>query len=61
MTGVTMTVTVDDLKAQERLRALVERIENPEGFYAHVGETIVQSTKRNFQSESAPDGTPWST
>ncbi|GAA0300426.1 phage virion morphogenesis protein [Rhodovulum strictum] len=59
MTGVTMTVTVDDLEARERLRALVERIENPEGFYGHVGEIIVQSTKRNFQSESAPDGTPW--
>ncbi|TCM84792.1 phage virion morphogenesis protein [Rhodovulum steppense] len=59
MTGVTMAVTIDDLEAQERLRTLVERMDNPAGFYKQVGEEIVQSTQRNFASESAPDGTPW--
>ncbi|TCO74287.1 phage virion morphogenesis protein [Rhodovulum euryhalinum] len=59
MTGVTMTVTLDDREAREKLRALVDRMERPEGFYKLVGDAIVNSTKENFQSESAPDGTPW--
>lgn len=59
MTGVSLTATIDDREVLGTLMGLVGRMERPEGFTKNVGEHMLRSTRRNFQDQKAPDGTPW--
>lgn len=59
MAGVTFTVEINDLAARERISDLIARMDDPGRFYKPVGEHLVNSAKSNFESETAPDGTPW--
>lgn len=60
MPGITFTVTIDDADAANRLRDMVEKMDQPIGFYKAVGEYLKsEAIPRNFANESAPDGTPW--
>lgn len=60
MSGLTLTVELDDAALGQRLADLVERLDRPIGFYKGVGEYLTKiAIPRNFSSESAPDGTPW--
>lgn len=59
MTGISITAEIDDKEARARLNAMMERMENPLGFYKGVGEEIEESTDRNFETESDPNGIPW--
>lgn len=60
MTGLTYTMELDDAGLGRRLADLVERLDRPIGFYKGVGEHLTEiAIPRNFDSESAPDGTPW--
>lgn len=61
MTGVSITysVTITDGDMLDQLGRLVDRMENPTGFYKNVGEHLLNSIRDNFEREAAPDGTPW--
>ena len=59
MSGISITVGLDDLAARERLRSLVERMDRRRPFYADVGEIMVASTGRRFAAETGPDGRRW--
>lgn len=59
MTGISQTITVRDVEVRERLALMVERMENPRGFYANVGEIMLNSSHDNFEREAGPDGIPW--
>lgn len=59
MTGVSLTATIDDREILGALMDMVERMDRPEGFYRNVGEHMLRSTRKNFQDQKAPGGTPW--
>lgn len=60
MTGVSYTVEFDHGELAAQLSAMVERMDSPIGFYKAVGEYMTEEAiPRNFDSEAAPDGTPW--
>lgn len=61
MTGISIThsVTISDADMLDQLGRLVDRMENPLGFYKNVGEHLRNSIQDNFERETAPDGTPW--
>lgn len=59
MTGVTYTLTLNEVEAQQRLSALIGRMANPAGFYKNVGEHLLNAARNNFEREAGPDGTPW--
>lgn len=61
MTGVSITysVSITDGDMLDQLGRLVDRMENPTGFYKNVGEHLLNSIRDNFEREAAPDGTPW--
>lgn len=60
MAGITFTVEIDEAALAESLVDLVDRMERPLGFYKLVGDYLEgHAIKRNFDTETAPDGTPW--
>lgn len=59
MTGVSVTVEIDDKRIRASLRSMMERMENPLGFYEEVGQELLDIMDRNFETESDPDGIPW--
>ncbi|WP_051419672.1 phage virion morphogenesis protein [Paracoccus pantotrophus] len=59
MTGISFRAELDATEAQNRLHQLVKLMDQRRPFFAAVGEQLVFSTGRNFQQQSAPDGTPW--
>lgn len=61
MTGISYIVTLKDDAPRAAMAALIRRMENAHGFYKNVGEHLVNSVQDNFDTERAPDGTPWKT
>ncbi|MCM2431963.1 phage virion morphogenesis protein [Agrobacterium rosae] len=59
MSGVSFQVTLDDETARLKLIDLVERMDNPRGFYKNVGELLLNSVGDNFDNERGPDGRRW--
>ncbi|SCX30540.1 phage virion morphogenesis protein [Agrobacterium sp. DSM 25558] len=59
MSGVSFQVTLDDETARLKLVELVERMDNPRGFYKNVGELLLNSVGDNFDNERGPDGRRW--
>jgi len=61
MTGVTITysVMISDSGMLDQLGQLVDRMDNPIGFYKNVGEHLLNSISDNFERETSPDGVPW--
>jgi len=59
MTGISISVELQDATARQSLRDLLTRIENPRGFYKGVGELLLASTRDRFETETAPNGAPW--
>lgn len=58
--GVTFTLSWDTADAVAGLEALLERMDNPQGFLKNVGEYMVgEGVKERFKTETDPDGTPW--
>lgn len=57
MAGVSFTIDDDD--ALDALGRLERAADNPAGAYHRLGAHFVASTQRNFQRETAPDGTKW--
>lgn len=59
MTGIKITVEFSQDEARAGLRALIERMEDRLPFYKAVGERMLTSSKNRFETETAPDGSPW--
>jgi phage virion morphogenesis protein len=57
MAGVTHTL--DDEAFRAELDRIQRAAESPLGAYHALGAHFVFSTQRNFETETAPDGTPW--
>lgn len=49
----------DDLAFQANMRRLIELAGDPSSLMADIAEYLLQSTQDRFESEKAPDGTPW--
>lgn len=58
MTGVGVRLEGTDA-ALAQLGGIVERVERPRGMWERIGMSLVVSTQRRFEEESAPDGSPW--
>lgn len=60
MAGVTFTLEIDDGGSEARLAELINRLDRPIAFYKTVGAYLTDvAIPRNFDNDSAPDGTPW--
>lgn len=59
MAGSFLDVTVDDAELKAALKTLSDRLGDLRPFFNDVGETLLNSTRERFCSQSAPDGTPW--
>lgn len=61
MAGISIkhSITINDADMLAKLAQLVDRMDNPVGFYRLVGEHLLNSLRDNFDKERAPDGTPW--
>ncbi|KMK68571.1 phage virion morphogenesis protein [Puniceibacterium sp. IMCC21224] len=59
MTGISVTVEIDDAELRAKLQDMIGRMDRPVGFFKNVGEHLLNSTRDNFESESSPDGVPW--
>ncbi|MGY9046314.1 hypothetical protein P775_11100 [Puniceibacterium antarcticum] len=59
MTGISITVEIDNAELRAKLENMIARMEKPIGFYKNVGEQLLNSTRDNFESESSPEGVPW--
>jgi phage virion morphogenesis protein len=59
MTGINLTITINDVLARDDLREMIARIDQPAPFYNAIGNLLVASVGENFLAERAPDGTPW--
>lgn len=57
MAGVSFTL--DDDLAREALTRIERAATNPVGAWHAIGAHFVFSTRRNFETETAPDGTKW--
>lgn len=59
MSGISIKIGLTDEEARASLQQLLDRMENPLGFYKGVGDRLVGSAGENFRREAGPDGTPW--
>lgn len=60
MPGSTFTIFFTYDEATPWLHALSERLARPTGLYRSVGEYLKEfSIRRNFETETSPDGVPW--
>lgn len=59
MTGISISVELQEATARQALRDLLARMENPRGFYKGVGDLLLASTSTRFETETGPDGKPW--
>jgi phage virion morphogenesis protein len=56
-----ITVTFDSAKVRAALERLAESLADPSPVLKAIGEQLVESTRRRFDTGVAPDGTPWLT
>ena len=52
-------VTINDTQLQQRLSQLASRYLDLTPANAQIGEYLLRRTRRRFDTEIAPDGTPW--
>ncbi len=55
-----ITVKVNDRRVLETLNQLIGRTKNLRPAFLEIGEDLVDSTKRRFNTATSPDGTQWS-
>ncbi|MCX8501732.1 MAG: phage virion morphogenesis protein [Alphaproteobacteria bacterium] len=53
------TITVDDAEVLSALRSLAARGQNMQPVFMAIGEAMMESTKKRFESSTAPDGSRW--
>lgn len=59
MAGLSYTVTITQNDIALGLKALMEKMQNREGFHRLVGEHMLTSIDDRFDTETAPDGSAW--
>lgn len=59
MAGAFLIIDVTTAELSHRLRTLATRAENLEPFFEDVGEYMLRKTRKRFDDQTAPDGTPW--
>lgn len=59
MSGFKYTISIEDDEIDHGMGALVGKMENLAAFHRSVGEHMLNSTEDRFDTETAPDGTPW--
>jgi phage virion morphogenesis protein len=52
-------IEVDDAELKAALEQLAAKVRDLTPFFNDVGETLLNSTRERFRSQTAPDGTPW--
>ena len=52
-------VEVDDAEIRRALQRLIDAGINPRPALLEIGDDLIVSTKKRFESESGPDGMPW--
>lgn len=52
-------ITLDDAELKAELKKLAARLNNLKPFFNDVGETLLNSTRERFRSQTAPDGSAW--
>lgn len=52
-------IRINDAQLQAGLQRLAAQLGDLRPFFADVGETLLNSTRARFRSQTAPDGTPW--
>ena len=52
-------VDYDDKEVTRMLRRLIDAGINPRPALLEIGEELVDSTKKRFETQAGPDGTPW--
>ncbi|MBP0483949.1 phage virion morphogenesis protein [Sagittula salina] len=57
MVGTSIDFTSDQITPG--LRRVAAALKDPTPLYRDLGELMVESTKQNFATSRAPDGTPW--
>lgn len=55
----TITIEIEDAELRAALQRLQARLGDLKPFFNDVGETLLNSTRARFQSQTAPDGSPW--
>jgi len=58
MAGALLTVAIDDA-ATKTLAEIAQRLGKPRGLMDAIGQQLVSSTLKRFQTQTAPDGTKW--
>lgn len=59
MAGALFEIALNDAAAQAALARLIGALQRPAAAMREIGEHMLDSTDRRFESETAPDGTPW--
>lgn len=59
MTGMSYQVTVDNTSMEAGLKRRLAQMDDLTPFHAMVGEHMLLSLDERFETETAPDGTPW--
>lgn len=54
-----ISLKVNDKEVLDTLSQIVSRSKNMRPAFAEIGEDLVDTTKRRFNTATAPDGTPW--
>ncbi len=59
MTGVTLTIDIDDAELQAEMKRKLAKLDNLAPFHKNVGEHMMLSVEERFETETAPDGAAW--
>ncbi len=54
-----IVVDYDDTEVTRMLQRLIDAGGNPRPALLEIGEELVESTKKRFETQTGPDGTPW--
>lgn len=54
-----INIDINDAEIQAALQQLAAKLNDLTPFFKDVGETLLNSTRERFRSQTAPDGTPW--
>lgn len=56
---IKIQIEIDDRAVTQMLQRLIDAGQNPRPALLEVGEDLVESTKRRFETQTAPDGSRW--
>lgn len=56
---IKIQIEIDDSKVTQMLQRLIDAGQNPRPALLEVGEDLTESTKRRFETQTAPDGSRW--